>query len=214
LNNEVEPFDYSHDLEDLPENAEATPTRRKVVLAIIGTLVFALVVVGAFLLGAYVNNKDAVVRTPISIGGTGSIEDSRALTETELRDLVLSSKLTAYWAGPIRGYKYAVASPKAGVVVVRYLPDGKGLDDDKPIYRVIGTYVQKGATEAVMSSGKKEGSVGFTNVDGNAVFYVRSRPTNVYMAIKGKDIQVEIFDPGQDQAVALSLFKGQIVQIK
>jgi len=66
----------------------------------------------------------------------------------------------------------------------------------------------------VISSGKKEGSLGFTNIDGNAVFYVRSRPTNVYMAIKDKDIQVEIFDPGQDQAVALALFKGQIQQIK
>jgi hypothetical protein len=211
--NEIEPFDSSPD-DDFELDEVGSPSkRRKVALIVGGSFAFLAVVLGSFYLGSHFN-KSSSSSTVINSGGTGSLQGSRILSATELRDLVISSKITAYWAGPVDGYKYALASPKAGVAVVRYLPDGKGLDDTAPIYRVIGTYIQKGATEAVVSSGKKEGSVGFTNIDGNAVFYVRSRPTNVYMAIKNKDIQVEIFDPGQDQAVALSLFKGQIVQIK
>lgn len=178
-------------------------------LSIVGVLSLS---VGAFFLGSYVSKSENP--TGISSPSDDSSDGIGALTETQLRDLVVSSKVAAYWAGPIRGYKYAFFMPKKGVVVIRYLPDGKGFEDSSPNYRVIGTYVQKDATKSVISGGKKSGSLGFTNIDGNSVFYVRARPTNVYMAIKNQDIQIEIFDPGQDQAVALSLFKGQIQQIK
>ena len=136
-----------------------------------------------------------------------------ALSAGELRSVVLAHHLTVYWAGPTDGAKYALITTKPGSIFVRYLPNGQGLADTTTSYRVIATYSQKNAFLITQSAGQVVGNVGFTNVDGNAVFYVKTRPTNVYMGIKGKDIQLEIFDPGIDQALGLSLLHNQIQQI-
>lgn len=136
-----------------------------------------------------------------------------AMSADELRSVVLAKHLTVYWAGPMAGAKYALIANKPGQAFVRYLPNGNGLNDTTTSFRVIATYPQKGAFLVTQSAGGVSGNVGFTNVDGNAVFYVKTRPTNVYMGIKDKDIQIEIFDPGIDQALGLSLIHNQIQQI-
>lgn len=132
-----------------------------------------------------------------------------AMSAGELRSVVLANHLTVYWAGPTDGAKYALIVKPASIFV-RYLPNGQGLADTTTSYRVVATYVQKNAFLITQSAGAVVGNVGFTNVDGNAVFYVKTRPTNVYMGIKGKDIQLEVFDPGIDQALGLSLLHNQI----
>ena len=142
------------------------------------------------------------------------IQGKVALSAQELLDVVVAKKLTVFWAGPQAGAKYALTSGGNGIVYVRYLPGGVGINDTKTAFRAIGTYTQKNAFTVNQTTGQRDGNVGFTNADGNAVFYVKSRPTNVYIGIKGKDIQVEIFDPGVDQALGLVLIKGQVVQIK
>lgn len=137
-----------------------------------------------------------------------------ALSEKGLRDVVLKNNLTAYWIGPVAGDIYSIFVPKSGVVVVRYIPAGASVEDASPNFRLVATYVQKDAFQTTKLGGQKAGNLGFINIDGNSVFYVKTRPTNVYVGIKGRDVQLEIFDPGQDQAVALALFQGQIRQIK
>ena len=136
-----------------------------------------------------------------------------AMSADDLRAVVLANHLTVYWAGPMTNAKYALIANKAGSTFVRYLLNGQGLSDTTTSYRVIATYSQKGAFLITQSAGRVRGNVGFTNVDGNAVFYVKTRPTNVYMGIKNKDIQIEIFDPGIDQSLGLSLIHNQIQQI-
>lgn len=136
-----------------------------------------------------------------------------AMSEQELRDIIVAKKLTVYWAGPLEDTKYALIANTTGSSFVRYLPNGNGLSDTTTSYRVIATYVQKDAFLVTQSAGGVIGNVGFTNVDGNSVFYVKTRPTNVYMGIKDKDIQIEIYDPGIDQALGLSLIHNQIKQI-
>ncbi len=137
-----------------------------------------------------------------------------AMTEQELRDIVLAKKITVYWAGPLDETKYALIAKKGGSSFVRYLPKGTGLNDTTTSYRVIATYVQTGAFLVTQSAGRVVGNVGFINVDGNAVFYVKTRPTNVYIGIKNKDVQIEIYDPGIDQALGLALIHNQVRQIK
>ncbi|HEX7405652.1 MAG TPA: hypothetical protein VF307_06995 [Candidatus Nanopelagicaceae bacterium] len=141
------------------------------------------------------------------------IQGKYAMSERELRDIVKSKHLTVYWAGPVVGDKYALTIGAAGQTFVRYLPNGKGLTTTGSTFRIIATYSLKGAFLATQTAGTQTGNVGFTNVDGNSVFYVKTRPTNVYMGIKGQDIQLEIFDPAIDQALALALFHGQIQPI-
>ncbi|MBI3428781.1 MAG: hypothetical protein HY050_01720 [Actinobacteria bacterium] len=142
------------------------------------------------------------------------IQGKVAMSEQELRDVVVAKKITVYWAGPLEETKYALIANKGGSTFVRYLPKGNGLNDTTTSYRVIATYIQKGAFLITQSAGNVVGNVGFTNVDGNAVFYVKTRPTNVYMGIKDKDIQIEIYDPGIDQALGLALIHNQVKQIR
>lgn len=63
------------------------------------------------------------------------------------------------------------------------------------------------------SAGRVAGNVGFTNIDGKAEFYIKNPPMNVYMSIKGKDMQVEIYYPGIDQVLDLSLIHNQMKEI-
>ena len=144
---------------------------------------------------------------------TLKIQGKVAMSAQELRDIVLAKKLTVYWAGPLEETKYALIANKAGSTFVRYLPKGNGLNDTTTSYRVVATYVLKGAFSVTQSAGAVIGNVGFTNVDGNAIFYVKTRPTNVYVGVKGKDIQIEIYDPGIDQSLGLALIHNQVRQI-
>jgi hypothetical protein len=141
------------------------------------------------------------------------IQGKVALTAQELRDVIVAKKITAYWSGPQDGAKYTLIATTPGVAFVRYLPGGVGLGDTKTLFRAIGTYTQKNAFAVSTAGALALGNVGFVNADGNAVFYSKARPTNVYMGIKAKDIQVEVFDPVVDQSLGLVLVKNQVQQI-
>ena len=141
------------------------------------------------------------------------IQGKVAMSEQQLRDVVNAKHLTVFWAGPVLGAKYSLIAQKPGQAFVRYLPAGRGLTDTGNTFRIIATYSEKGAFSLTRTAGGLTGNVGFTNIDGQAAFYAKARPTNVFMGIRDKDIQLEIFDPGVDQALGLSLLHGQIQQI-
>lgn len=186
----------------------AEPERRKLksrkLLFSVGGLV-AVLILGSLGYTSVSRSNDA--------NNLKKIQGKVAMSEKELRDVINAKHLTVYWAGPEAGDKYAFIAVKADRVFVRYLPGGVGLKDTSSKFRIIGTYSQKNAFLSTQDVGTQLGNVGFINIDGNSVFYVKTRPANVYMGIKGKDIQVEIFDPGIDQALGLSLLHGQIRKI-
>lgn len=179
----------------LATSIEAMKSRRKFM-----TIVVALVVVGGLLLLINVNKSKDL----------SSLTGNVALSASELHDLVVAKHITVYWAGSMDGAKYTLTANTPGVAVVKYLPGGVGLNDTKTLFRAIGTYGQKNAYQIAKNSGASPGNVGFINADGNAIFYSSSRPTNVYIGIKGKDTQVEVFDPVVDQALGLVLVRNQI----
>lgn len=172
---------------------------RKVLIAIL----VAILVVGGF----------AFVRHQRSGNDLAQIQGKVALSAQELRDVVVAKHITAYWVGPQDGAKYSLIASNPGVAFVRYLPGGVGLNDTKTLFRAIGTYTQKNAFAVGTAGALVLGNTGFVSVDGNAVFYSTARPTNVYVGIKGKDIQIEVFDPVVDQALGLVLVKNQLRQI-
>ncbi|MDP1721016.1 MAG: hypothetical protein Q8L08_08495 [Candidatus Nanopelagicaceae bacterium] len=124
-----------------------------------------------------------------------------ALSEAQLRDVVAGEGLDVYWLGPQEGALYALDSVSTTQNYVRYLPNGNGLEDTAPNYRVIGTYVTKDAFSVTLSNAKKANSVAFTNEDGNAVYYGTLNPNSVYVGVKGTDSQIEIFDPNSGLAL-------------
>ena len=193
------------DHETSPYADPLSPRRKKSrPLLLVGSLIAVIVlgIAGYFIFSQSGKSSDAE-----------KLSGKVAMSADGLRAVVLAKPLTVYWAGPMPGAKYALIANKGGASFVRYLPNGVGLNDTTSSFRVIATYSQKGAFLITQSAGGVAGNVGFTNVDGNAVFYVKTRPTNVYMGFKNKDIQVEIFDPGIDQALGLSLIQNQIRQI-
>ena len=196
--------------DDVADESEATtPPSTKVLMKGYKNLrvavLIAVVIIG--LLGFFL----------ISRGNSGAnldkIQGKVALSEQELRDVVASNHLTVFWAGPVSGDKYALMASNPSVIYVRYLPGGVGTNDFKTPFRTVGTYVQKNAFAVAKYTGKTAGNIGMTNADGNAVFYSPARDTNVYIGIKGKDIQIEVYDPAGGQALGLVLIKSQIRQI-
>ena len=131
------------------------------------------------------------------------------LTESELVKTVASNHLSAYWVGPVANATYTLTvKPNNGGVVIRYIPSGNSVEAAN--VRQIGTYSFKNAYSIITTNGTVTGNLGFGNVDGNSVFYSKTHPTNVYVGIKGKDTQVEVFDPTVDQALALTMLQGQV----
>ena len=179
--------------------ASESKNSRKVLIVI---LVMILVVGGV-----------ALFRHQGSSNDLAKIEGKVALSAQELRDVVVARHITAYWAGPQDGAKYALIASRPGVAFLRYLPGGVGLNDTKSLFRVIGTYTQKNAFAISATGALATGNAGFVNADGNAVFYSKAHPTNVYIGIKGEAVQVEVFDPVVDQALGLALVKNQVRQI-
>lgn len=165
----------------------------------VGLVIVALGVGAYFLLSRSTNSGDLA-----------KIQGKVALSEQELKDVVAAKKLTVYWAGPQAGDKYTLIATTPGIALVRYLPGGVGVNDTTTLFRAIGTYTQKNAFSVSQTAGQAPGNAGFMNSDGNAVFYAKARPTNVYIGIKGQDIQVEVFDPVADQALGLVMVRGQI----
>lgn len=194
-NQNVGPFDDDISL----QRSKKGPKARRVI---------GLIVVLAILSGGYFAVSKFRGRNDLQ-----KIQGKVAMSASDLRDVVVAKKLTVYWSGPIEGDKYALIATNPNVAFVRYLPAGVSTSDTKTLARAIGTYVQKDAFTTTQKAGQNVGNVGFTNADGNAVFYVKARPTNVYMAIPKANLQIEIYDPGVDQALGLSLIRNQVRRI-
>jgi len=136
-----------------------------------------------------------------------------ALTEKELRDIVVGEGLTVYWLGPEDGARYTLISVNHHQNYVRYLPGGQGLNDVGANFRVVGTYQAKDAFTITQNEAKTANGVGLTTSDGNAVYYNTTRPLSVYVGLKGTDDQIELFNPTAGQALADARTPGQIRRI-
>ena len=138
-----------------------------------------------------------------------------ALSEGELKDVVSKLGETVYWAGPMRGAKYTINAQNVGAIYVRYLPNGKGISDTAPSFRVIATYKEENGYDATLAAGNQPNGVSFAKPDGaGVVYYNKNTPTNVYLAYKSRPFQIEIFDPSAEKAVELANGDNSILVLK
>jgi hypothetical protein len=141
------------------------------------------------------------------------LHGARAVDATELRKVVLANHLTVYWVGPEVGVTYVLNAAVPSSISLRYLPAGTSLTDTGNSYREVGTFTSTNAFAVTQKAATLANGVGFVNVDGNAVYYDSRDPKNVYIGLKDKDLQVEIFDPRPDQALASAIMRGEVHQI-
>lgn len=137
-----------------------------------------------------------------------------ALTEKQLRDIVVGEGLTVYWLGPEDGARYTLISVNQHQNYVRYLPGGQGLNDVGANFRVVGTYEAADAFKITQNEASTANGVGLTTSDGNAVYYNTTRPLSVYVGLKGTDDQIELFNPTAGQALADARTPGLIRRIR
>ena len=106
-----------------------------------------------------------------------------------------------YWAGSRAGQTYELTQLVNGRVYVRYLPAGVKVGMNKP-YLTIAAYPVVGAYGVTLAAAKKAGVVRIP-IKGGIAFYSASSPTGVYLAFRGSNEQVEVYDPSAAEAHSL-----------
>jgi hypothetical protein len=101
-----------------------------------------------------------------------------------------------YWAGRRAGAGLELTR-RGGNVFVRYLPAGARVGEERPLLTV-ATYPLADAFAATRSAAT--GGVPVPVGGGGIAFYSRERPTSVYLAYPGSEVQVEVFSPSARQA--------------
>lgn len=137
-----------------------------------------------------------------------------ALTESQLRDIVIGEGLTVYWLGPEDGARYTLISVNEHQNYVRYLPGGGGLNDVGANFRVVGTYEAKDAYKMTQNQATTADGVGEVTADGTAIYYNTTRPLSVYLAPKNGTDQIELFNPTAGQALADARTPGLVRRIQ
>ena len=144
----------------------------------------------------------------------GQTQGKVALTEGELRSLILKEGVTAYWVGPSPNCMYSLEINSNHQVFIRYLPDGKGVDDTQPNYRVIATYPQSDAFTVTKTAGNQANAISFVNGDGAQIYYNKALAKNVYLAYQTADYEVEIYDPIEGASLSLATASGTVAKIQ
>ena len=137
--------------------------------------------------------------TRVSSAGGSSSTVATAASVQELRALAVARNHPIYWAGPRSAVTYELTRAPGGHVFVRYLPPGAKVGTDHP-YLTIGTYPIDDAFAVTKALSNDVSSVRVAVGNGGVAFYARARPTNVYLAYPGRNIQVEVYDPAAGAA--------------
>ena len=132
------------------------------------------------------------------------------ITEAQLRKLVIENHLQVFWAGPEQGSRYLLSSMDRTAIVLTILPPINTGRSTRATYPEITTYVEKDAFTAVLNGKQSQGGGGFLNSDGNSVFFSESDPKNVYVGLRGLDIEIQIYDPTPGRSLAIAKGVGTL----
>lgn len=164
-----------------------------------GAVVVLAIVVG---IGVWLGVRDtgssqpSLTNVPAAAGAPAA---AAAVSEEGLKAVSIVVRRPIYWAGKSGDSTYELTRLVNGRIYVRYLPKGVAAGSADP-YLTIGTYPVSGAFAATTAIASQAGSVKVKVKDGIA-FYTTKLPTNVYVAFKDSDFQVEIYDPSNAKAV-------------
>jgi hypothetical protein len=151
-------------------------------------------------------NARVIERQEFQIQTSGSI----TISESDLLEIAKKHDMPIYWSGPISGYSYVLTLDERGSSILKYIPESGTAASLLDAKREIATYNSDKAWEKSLVAANKAGLSNFKNADGSLVFYATNNASDVFMAFKDADVQVEIFDSRAGQALSLALLEGQI----
>ena len=124
-----------------------------------------------------------------------------AVSEAGLHTLASLGR-SIYWAGPQPDVTYELTQHPDGRVYLRYLPSGTPLGSPKA-FLTVASYPVTDAYAVTRSVAVQAGSIQVEVGHGGVAFYRSELPTNVYVAFRGSEYQIEVFDPSPQRARAL-----------
>lgn len=189
----------NHEVTGAASEPPATPRLRFGAAAVIAIVILAGL--GIWLVVESVSNDSgsttsttAVPQKPVAVSAEG------------LSTIAAATGGPIYWAGPGQVSLYEVTiSP--GRSYVRYLPDGANAGDPRTL-TTIGTYRMQNAYGVTRRTSTSSDVLPVTG--GGIAVVDSSKPTSVYVAFKGVDYQIEVFDP--DAAAAKRIATGGTVR--
>jgi hypothetical protein len=148
-------------------------------------------------------------------GGTSSKSGApaHAATVDELKALPASVGHDVYWAGSKPGYTYELTKTNDGKVYIRYLPSGVQVNDKRPDFLTVGTYLFLHAYTAARRASRSGTSFKAT-LPGGGIAYTRKKfPRSVFFTYPGSDYMQEVYDRSPKRARSL-VTKGQVRPIR
>ena len=87
-----------------------------------------------------------------------------------------------------------------GRIYIRYLPAGVQVGDQRPDYLTVGTYPQADAMATLEKTAAKTHAETIELSSGGLASIDKTKPTSVYVAYPGVDLQIEVYDPSPSRA--------------
>jgi hypothetical protein len=136
----------------------------------------------------------------------------KAASSAEIRDLSVEVGRPIYWLGPEDDTVYELQRTSQDRIYVRYLPPDVSVGTTSAGYRLVGTYPVSGAYDVLKTLAQTSGESSFSAPRGAIAVYSNSRPTNIYLAYPGSNVQIEVYDPSPAQARSL-VASGRVVPV-
>jgi hypothetical protein len=195
--------------EPKPKGAASKPSIDPRTLRLLGMGLVGLIVgllLGALLFGGD-DSKEATVSASASSATTAGV-----VTPDQLATEAKSLGRPVYWAGAQDGSSIDLERDAKGNVSVLYIPEGSDPGGPPADYLTVVTYPYDNAYAALQQQVVTGGPLSRDLPDGGLVISQADEPNNAYVAYKGEDYQVEIYDPRPGRALKLVL-DGSIVKV-
>jgi hypothetical protein len=152
------------------------------VAAAVGGVIVVGVVVGLVVSGGSSTTSPAQQKTVAAVSKSG------------LLTLAASLRSPIYWLGPQAGVSYEVTQLPNGKLYVRYLPPGVKAGSPHP-YPFAATLPFANAFARTSTVAYRRGAVRIPLAPNAIAFYNRAEPTNAWIAFRGSNYQIELYDP-------------------
>lgn len=176
-------------------------TLRLIAAAVVSLLVGLLL--GALLFGGDGDEGDDVV-------AASAPTETQILAPEELAAEAIALGRPVYWAGPQEDAAIELTRTEEGNTSIRYIPEGDDGGGDPADYLTVVTYPYPDAYEALNQQAETTDVLSRDLPKGGFAISPPDPPVNAYLAYKGEDYQVEVYDPSPGRALKL-VVDGAIV---